>query len=157
MHAVRAHRRDVGRREDAAFGDHQPAGRNARQQVERGRERHVEGAQVAVVDADERRREPQRALELGGVVHLDQHRHAEVARAGFERGEARVVERGDDQQDRVGAQRARLGDLVLVDDEVLAQRRQRAGGARRGQDTRARPGRYARSVSTDRQAAPPAS
>ena len=64
-------------------------------------------------------------------MDLDQHVHPEFARAGFERGQLRIVERRDDQQDRVGAQRARLGDLVLVDDEFLAQRRQRARRARR--------------------------
>ena len=64
------------------------------------------------------------------VVHLDQHVHAVVERAGLERREPGVVERGDDQQDRVGAERARLRDLVFVDDEFLAQRRQRARRAR---------------------------
>ena len=43
------------------------------------------------------------------------------------------VERGDDQQDRVGAGRDRLVHLVGVDDEVLAQERQADGGARRAQ------------------------
>jgi hypothetical protein len=45
-------------------------------------------------------------------VHFDQHRHSVVACAGLERRHARVVERGDDQQDRVGAERARFGDLI---------------------------------------------
>ena len=40
------------RREDAAFGDQQAVGRHPRQQRQRGVERHLEGAQVAVVDAD---------------------------------------------------------------------------------------------------------
>ena len=34
-----------------------------------------------------------------------------------------IVERGDDQQDRVGAGRARFEQLIFVDDEVLAQQR----------------------------------
>ena len=34
-----------------------------------------------------------------------------------------LVERGDDQQHRVGARRTRLEQLVLVHDEVLAQER----------------------------------
>ena len=51
-------------------------------------------------------------------------------RAGLERRQLRILERRHDEQDGVGAQRARLGDLVLVDDELLAQRRQRARIAR---------------------------
>ena len=45
-------------------------------------------------------------------------------RTGCERREPRVVERRDDQQDRIRAERTRLGNLVLVDDEFLAQDRQ---------------------------------
>ena len=41
-------------------------------------QRHVERAQVAVVDADQRRRQPQRAIELRRIVHFDQHVHAVV-------------------------------------------------------------------------------
>ena len=43
------------------------------------------------------------------------------------------LERRDDQQDRVGAGRRGLVDLVAVDDEVLAQDRQRRGRARLAQ------------------------
>ena len=41
-----------------------------------------------------------------------------------------IIERGDDDQDRIGADRARFGDLPWIDHEILAQRRQIAGGAR---------------------------
>src|SRR3546814_14280351 len=59
-----------------------------------------------------------------------QHVHAQVERLLRQRGQAIVVERGDDQQDAVGADRARLDHLVGIDDEILAQYRQRAGLAR---------------------------
>ena len=133
LDAARAQRGHVRRREDAALGHDELAGGNRRQEPERGRERHVERAQIAVVDADERRGEQERALELRAVVDLGQHRHAELARAGFERREPRIGERRHDQQDRVGADRARLRHLILVDDEILAQHRQRARRARRGE------------------------
>jgi len=42
----------------------------------------------------------------------------------------RGFERGDDQQDCIGAHRARFEDLIRIDDEVLAQNGQRARGAR---------------------------
>ena len=59
-------------------------------------------------------------------MNLDQHREPEFARAGLERGELRIGQRRDDQQDGVRADGARLGDLILVDDEILAQHGQRA-------------------------------
>ena len=94
------------------------------QQVERGLKRDVERAQVAVVDADKRRRQSQRAIELGRVVDFGQYRHPEFACEGLERGEARVVERGDDQQNAIGTEGPRLDDLVFVKHEILAQHRQ---------------------------------
>jgi hypothetical protein len=65
--------------QDARLGDQQAVGRHPRQQVQRGLQRDLEGAQVAVVDAHQRRLQPQRAVELGAVVHLHQHGHAEAS------------------------------------------------------------------------------
>ena len=68
------------------------------------------------------------------VVDLDEHVEVEIERRAVQRSASVVVvERGDDQQDRVGAGRRGLVDLVGVDDEVLAQDRQRAGRARLAQ------------------------
>ena len=70
--------------------------------------------------------------------------------------ERRVVQRGDDQQDRVGAGRARLGDLVRVDDEVFAQHRQARRRARAAAGRRAARRRTARrSAPTARSRRPP--
>ncbi len=60
---------------------------------------------------------------------FNQHGHAEAGGQGFEFGQRRVIERGDDQQDGVGTHRAGFIDLIRVDHEVLAQHRQGAGGA----------------------------
>ena len=59
-------------------------------------------------------------------MHLDQHVEPGLGGGGVQLREAHVVERGNDQQHRVGAQRPRLPHLVGVDSEVLAQHRQRA-------------------------------
>ena len=134
MHAGSAHQGHVGRCVDAALGDQQAVGRHASPQVERGIERGREGAQVAVVDPDQRRAGGERAVEFFRVVDFDQHVHAERAPEVAQAAQARIVEGGDDQQDGVGTDRARLVDLVLVDGEVLAQHRQRAGGARGDQE-----------------------
>ena len=62
-----------------------------------------------------------------------------------------------DEQDRVGADRARLVDLHLVDREVLAQHRQRRSPRARPCRSSTAPPKYGASVSTDSAAAPPAS
>ncbi len=91
-----------------------------------------EVGEVAVVDADQVGIDGlERALELLLVVHLDEDVEVELrAPAPCSGASVVVVERGDDQQDRVGARDRGLDDLVGVDDEVLAQDRQRAGRAR---------------------------
>ena len=72
----------------------------------------------------------ERALELGAIVGFDHDGEAETHRKLMEVGEDHVVGNGgDDQQCRVGSDGARLEHLDLVDDEVLAEDRERAGGA----------------------------
>ena len=60
-------------------GGHQRAQADRQLAVERER------AQVAVVDADDRRAQRQRAVELGAIVHLDQRVDAGLARGGEQR------------------------------------------------------------------------
>ncbi len=133
VHAVGAHRCHVLGRADAALGHHDTVGRDAIEQRVGGVQRDLEAVQVAVVDPDQPPGYRERHLELGGVVHLDQHVQAELGR---QRRQVRHVRgrvgkgRGD-QQDAVGTQRARLHDLVGIDGEILAQHRQRDRGARR--------------------------
>ena len=122
----------VGPRMPLSVMTRRPAG-TRRREVESRRQRDFERAQVPVVDADQRRVEQKRAVELSRVVHLDQHRHPERTRTRLEVGELRIVQRRDDQQDGIGAHRARFRDLVIVDDEILAQRGKTAGATRRGQ------------------------
>ncbi|CPL46548.1 Uncharacterised protein [Bordetella pertussis] len=128
-----AHQPDILGLEDAAFGDHALAGRNHRQQVQRRLQRGLEGAQVAVVDADERGAQRQRGVQFLGVVYFHQHVHAQVDGQGFQVAQLRRRQRRDDEQDAVRAHGARRNDLVGIDDEVLAQHGQRAGRARTAQ------------------------
>ena len=83
----------------------------------------AEIAQVAVVDADQRRAERQRAAHLGLVMDLDQRVHAEPPRLGDHRSRRIVVEQREHDQHRVGARDPRLGDLAQVDEEVLGEDR----------------------------------
>ena len=129
-HADLGEPREIGGRKDAALADHQPVARNQRRQRLAGRKRGLEGAQVAVVDADHRRPQFQGAIELGTIMDLDQHVHAvgrtrvlDILRRG-------IVERGHDDQDAIGAMRARFRHLIGVEHEILAQHGQIGGGAR---------------------------
>ena len=128
--AVLAHERHVFPLEDPRLGDHQFILGNRWQQLQRGLQAHLEGAQVAVVDAHHGVLHPQRALQLLAVVHLDEHVHAQLPGQVVECRELRVVEAGDDEQDAVRLHGPRLVDLVGVDDEILADHRQLAHHAR---------------------------
>ena len=76
----------------------------------------------------------QRPVELGLVVHLDQHVHAEVdARPSSSAPASASLTRRHDDQDAVGAERARLEHLIGLEHEILAQRRQVDGAPRRDQ------------------------
>ena len=57
-----------------------------RDQFEGRLEPCLEGAQVAIVDADQRRLELEGGLQFVRVVYLDQHRHAEIPRERFQMG-----------------------------------------------------------------------
>ncbi|MOA57748.1 hypothetical protein D3C78_1819860 [compost metagenome] len=78
-----AHQLDVFRLQDAAFGHDALARRNVGQQVQRVLQAGLEGAQVAVVDAQQRRLHGQRHVQFLGVVHFHQHVHAELHRQRF--------------------------------------------------------------------------
>ena len=84
-----------------------------------------------------------------------QHVHAELDRRVLQRSRLVVGDGGHDDEDAVGAPGARLVDLVGLEHEILAQRRQRHGRARRVRNSGA-PWKEGASVSTERQAAPPA-
>src|SRR5207244_9022161 len=96
-----------------------------------GAEVRGRGAQVAVVDPHQAGVGGDRDRHLLGLVGLDQGGDA-AARGGLEAFvDTGRTEHGDDEQHRIGAGGTRLGHLERVDDEVLAQHRQRnrlAGG-----------------------------
>src|SRR3954449_1450381 len=115
---------EIGGREDAALADHQPVAGDQRRQCFAGRKRGFEGAQIAIVDADHRRTQLQRAVKLGAVVDLDQHVHAMGDGGVLELFCRGIIERRHDDQDAVGAVCAGLRHLVSVEHEILAQHRQ---------------------------------
>ena len=100
----------------------------------RGRERRLERVQVPVVDADQPRFQAQRPFKLLLVVHLDQRVHAERDRRRFEFGCAAASSTAAMMIRMQSAPAARASShLIGVVHEILAQHRQRTGGARRAQ------------------------
>ena len=77
--------RHVAGREDAALADEQPVGRDERREALGHGKRRLEGPEVAVVDAEQRRGEAERPLQLRLVMHLDEHVHAELDRGVLQR------------------------------------------------------------------------
>ena len=98
---------------------------------QRSVEVHVKGVEVAIVDADEVASGDEGAVEFGGIVDFAEDVELQCERATVKSKQFVLGERGDDQQDGVGAMGAGLEQLELVDDEVLAQARDRGG--RRGE------------------------
>ena len=86
-------------------------------------------------------------------MDLDEHVEPESLRLRVERGQPARVQRRDDQQDRVGAARQGFDHLIVVDDEVLAQDRQRRR-APRAEEIVKRPPKPSGSVRIDSAAAP---
>src|ERR1700722_9659776 len=119
-HAHAREPRKIGRLEDAALADHQAISGDQRRQRLAGRKRGLEGAQVAVIDADHRRTKLQCALEFSAVMDFDQDIHAERNGRVFDIPGRGVVERRHDDQDAVSAVSAGLDHLIGVVDEILA-------------------------------------
>ena len=77
----------------------------------------------ARIDTDDLRARLQRAVGLLLGVNLDQRRHAQRLRAIQHRHQYRLLQRGDNQQQHVGAVGTSFVNLIRPDDEVLAQHR----------------------------------
>src|SRR6056297_2951790 len=128
--AVFRHFGQILRRGQPAFANDHPAFGHKLGQAARGVERGLEGVEIAVVDADHHGFEMCRAVQFGAVMHLDQSVHAPVFCRGLKLGGLGVTDRRHNDQDAVRTPGARLGDLIGVIHEILAQHRQIAGGAR---------------------------
>ena len=104
-----------------------------------------QGLEIAVVDADQARRKPQRAVELGLVMDLDQHIHAPARRRRHASSAAIAsVSAAMISSTQSAPMRAGFDDLIGIEHEILAQHRQIDGGAGGVRDTRRCPGNRAR-------------
>ena len=118
------HAGQVGRRVESALADENAPGRHHGGQPFRGRQIHLEGPQVPVVDADEPGVQAERPIQFRLVVDLDEDIHAELLRRVHKFHRPAVVHRRHDEQNTVGAEDPRLDDLVGIQHEILAQDRQ---------------------------------
>ena len=147
-------------RPDAALGHRRDDRRQQRR--DRHRARCVstgERPQVAAVDADDRRaRRRRRAATPSASCTSTSAASPQRSRASAAASRSSpIVERRDDQQHRVGAVRRRLDELILGDDEVLAQERDVDRRAHRRAGARARRRRRsARSAPRSPRRRPPA-
>lgn len=105
---------------DAAFGYADGAGRELVDKVKRGFEADFKGAEVAVVHAERVAAEVADTSQLLAGVDFAEDVEMLGVSGGGEAGEIGVRQRGDDQQNGVGAMGAGFDDLVVVDDEVFA-------------------------------------
>ena len=85
--------------------------------------------QVAVVDAYQPRADFLGERELARIVRLDQRRHPKLTRERRDRSQLPLFQHRGDQQNAIGAGRARFVNLVRLEDEVFAQQRNIHGGA----------------------------
>jgi len=118
--------RTMGALRDAALGDDDAVARDRSYELERGSVVDRERVQVAGVDADHLRLEPDRARQLIGVVRLDERVQPQLRRAREHRRRAPVVEIAQEQQHGVGSRLLQLVQLGFLAEEAL--RQQRRGG-----------------------------
>jgi hypothetical protein len=112
VHAGARMRCTSSRWQDARLGHQQAVGRHLLQHAQRRVEAHLEGAQVAVVDAQQPRLQLQRPLQFLASCTSTSTAMSRLRAMRFQLRHLRVVQAGGDQQDAVGAHGRALVDLV---------------------------------------------
>ena len=105
----------------SALGDEYDFARNERAQPQTYVHIHLEGFQVAVVDADDARARAERQLRLRLVVNLDERREIQLVREGYIVAQRRAVSQRNYKQHGGGPERRGRVYHVLVNREILAQ------------------------------------
>ena len=114
---------------NATFSNHQHAIRYQRQQIQCVIQAYLKGMQIAIIDADHIKTQRQRHIQLGPVMHLYQHIHADITGQpiqGFQL--FRFIHKsGNNQQNAIGTDGARLIHLIFINNKILADNRQVTG------------------------------
>ena len=119
---------DVGGGVDAAFGDANGVGRELAGEFERGFEADFEGLQIAVIHAVGVAADVPNEVDLLRRVDFAEDVQAIAMGDGRVVVKVAVAERAGNEEDGVGVVGASFGDLILVDDEILAEAGQAGGG-----------------------------
>ena len=131
--AGRVETADILGRADSALRDDQRIATIVREQILGHRQIGHEGMQVAIVDSDQFSADARRESELLGVVNFDERGHFDFARQRRKRTQFALFQHRDNQQDAVGARRARFINLVRMENKILAQQRKIDRRAHRAQ------------------------
>lgn len=115
----------IGMGAQARFGHGDAVIGDLLDQFQRGLRVHREGLQIAIVYADDMGFGGEGAIELGACVDFNQRFHLQCATEGDEVAQQRIVESGNDQEEAIGVVGARFPDLPGIEDEVLAENRER--------------------------------
>ncbi len=116
---------------DPTLRNDDPITRGTRDQPQLAGAIDVERGEVACIDSDHARVERHRALELLGVVRLDERLEAELGRAHEKFTDGRVVQVAQDQQNGIGTGVAGGSQVRLGREEAFGEERKRGGGTRR--------------------------
>ena len=117
---------------NTTFRHHNAIIGNVRQQVKGGLQAGFKGMQIAVVNTHQGIAQRQRALQLFAVMHFNQHVHAKLFGSGIQLCHLLIAEAGRDQQNAVGTDGAGFHYLIGINDKILADHRQIAGGSGSG-------------------------
>src|SRR5690348_5648388 len=122
--SVEARTAELGKvivRSKAGFADGDALLRYPFDQFEGGLHAHVQGAQVAIVYANDASAGGQRAIQLRSGMNLHERLHFQLASESQQLAKQFVTERGDNQQKTIRVVCPRFPDLPRIEEEVLAQ------------------------------------
>ena len=113
-----------------AFTDAQAILGHMCRQLFRGSQIRDHGFQIAVINAKQPAFQTHGTVHFVRVMYLNQHIHVPIIRHSLQLARLAIFQRRHDQQDAIGTQSPRLGDLIGLQHEILAQYRQIHGVSR---------------------------
>ncbi len=124
--ACRFQGRYIGSGVDSAFRYRQAFTGNFSRQLEGGFERDIECPQITAVDTDQIAAGIESTIQFLRVMGFAEDVEILRASGAGKRDQILLIQRGHDQQDGISTMGASFHDLQLIDDEILAQARERS-------------------------------
>ena len=123
------HQSHIFHRMNRAFGDHNTVIRNGFQHTQRCLQADFKSTQVAIVDTQQRQVERQCPRQLIRIVYLYQHIHTQRCRYCRKFVQLCIIQCCNNQQNAIGSDSACFIHLIRINNKILANDRQCAGGA----------------------------